>query len=92
MNSQKGYLHLSLADLKITEPFKGCAKASELTYAGQYEQAKEALGEMWQGVGERPAVGEYAPEVMAELLLQCGTLSGFLGDAQARDVHCWLTH
>jgi len=59
---------------------------SEFTYAGQYEQAKEALGDLWQGVGERPALGGYAPEVMAEVLLQCGTLSGFLGDAQARDV------
>lgn len=77
---------MSLTDLTTTEPLKRCAKASELTYAGQYEQAKEALGDLWRGVGDRPAVENLSSETMAEILLQCGILSGFLGDAQARDV------
>jgi tetratricopeptide (TPR) repeat protein len=77
---------MSLTDLTTTEPLKRCDRASELTYAGQYEQAKETLGDLWRGVGERPAVDNLSSGTMAEILLQCGTLSCFLGDAQARDV------
>jgi tetratricopeptide (TPR) repeat protein len=62
-----------------------CDKASELIYAGQYEEARELLGELWRGVGMRPDVDSYPPEIAAEALLRCGSLSGFLGHAQARD-------
>ena len=31
-----------------------CRLASEFIQIGQYEVAREALGEMWQGVGSRP--------------------------------------
>jgi tetratricopeptide (TPR) repeat protein len=77
---------MSLANIAISEPLKRCAKASELIYAGQYEQAREVLGDVWRGEGERPAMDDASPETMAEILLQCGSLSCFLGDAQARDV------
>ena len=33
-----------------------CRLASEFIHKGQYETAREALGELWQGVGMRPAV------------------------------------
>lgn len=78
---------MSLAEVRILDPLKRCVKASAFIYSGQFEQAREVLGDLWCGVGERPTVKAYAPEVAAEALLQCGCLSGFLADAQAVDVH-----
>ena len=59
-----------------------CRAAAELVHAGQYEAAREALGELWPGVGERPDVDKLPPVTAAELLLQCGVLSGWLGSAR----------
>jgi tetratricopeptide (TPR) repeat protein len=59
-----------------------CRLASEFIHTGQYEVAREALGELWQGVGKRPEVEKLKPPTAAEVLLQCGTLSGWLGGAQ----------
>jgi tetratricopeptide (TPR) repeat protein len=58
-----------------------CRLASELIYLGHYETAREALGELWQGVSSRPEVEKFKPQIAAEVLLQCGTLSGWLGGA-----------
>jgi DNA-binding response OmpR family regulator len=51
-------------------------------HAGQYEAAREALGEFWRGVGKRPDVRKLPPVTAAEVLLQCGTLTGLLGHAR----------
>jgi tetratricopeptide (TPR) repeat protein len=59
-----------------------CRVAADLTHAGQYETAREALGELWPGVGERPDVKGLPPVVAAEVLLQCGALTGLLGHAR----------
>ena len=59
-----------------------CRLASEFIHIGQYELAREALGELWQGVGRRPEVERLKLPTVAEVLLQCGTLSGWLGGAQ----------
>ena len=59
-----------------------CRVAADLTHAGQYEAAREALGELWPGVGERPDVKGLPPVVAAEVLLQCGALTGLLGHAR----------
>jgi tetratricopeptide (TPR) repeat protein len=56
-----------------------CGVAADFILAGQYEAAGEALGELWQGVGERPDVKQFRPVVAAEILLRCGALSGLLG-------------
>ncbi|HZI20253.1 MAG TPA: helix-turn-helix domain-containing protein [Pyrinomonadaceae bacterium] len=56
-----------------------CGVAAEFIHAGQYEAAREALGELWRGVGERPEVEGMPPEVAAEVLLQCGALTGLHG-------------
>jgi tetratricopeptide (TPR) repeat protein len=58
-----------------------CRVAGEFIHAGQYEAAREALGELWRGLGERPEVDGMPPAVAAEALLQCGTLTGLLGSA-----------
>src|ERR1051325_9041507 len=59
-----------------------CRVAADLMHKGQYEAAREALGELWPGVGERPDVKGLPPLVAAEVLLQCGTLTGLLGRAR----------
>jgi tetratricopeptide (TPR) repeat protein len=76
---------MSLTEL-TQDLFTRCDKAAELIYAGQYEEAREVLGELWRGAGIRPNVDRYPREIAAETLLQCGSLSGFLGQAQAKDV------
>ena len=53
--------------------------AADLIHEGQYEAAREALGELWRGTGERPDVGGLADRAAAEVLLQAGVLSGWLG-------------
>lgn len=59
-----------------------CRMAAEFIQVGQYEAAREALGELWVGVGERPEVEGMPPAAAAEVLLQCGTLTGLLGAAK----------
>ncbi len=59
-----------------------CRFASEFLHIGQYESAVEALGELWQGVGARPEIEKLKPLTAAEVLLQCGVLSCWLGNAQ----------
>ena len=59
-----------------------CRVASEFIHSGQYEAAREALGEVWLCVGVRPEVEKLKPLTAAEVLLQCGVLSGWLGRAQ----------
>ncbi len=56
-----------------------CRVASELTYKGQHDSAREALGELWRGIGERPDVEGLSEGAVAEALLQVGALSGWIG-------------
>lgn len=53
--------------------------AADLIHRGQYEAACEALGELWQGVGKRPNVEGLEDRPTAEVLLQAGVLSGWIG-------------
>lgn len=59
-----------------------CRLASEFIHTGQYESAREALGELWQGVGQRPDTEKLKPFTAAEVLLQCGALSSWLGNSE----------
>ncbi|HEX7999599.1 MAG TPA: tetratricopeptide repeat protein [Pyrinomonadaceae bacterium] len=59
-----------------------CHLASEFIHIGQYESAREALGELWQGVERRPDVEKLKPFTAAEVLLQCGALSSWLGNSE----------
>ena len=56
-----------------------CRVAADLIQAGQYEAARESLGELWRGEGERPDVGGLGDSAAAEVLLQAGALSGWMG-------------
>ncbi len=53
--------------------------SADLISAGQYETARDALGELWRGVGERPNVEGLSERTAAEVLLQAGALAGWLG-------------
>jgi tetratricopeptide (TPR) repeat protein len=59
-----------------------CSVAAEFIHTGQYEAARDALGELWPGLGQRPEVAQLPPQAAAEVLLQCGVLTGWLGSAQ----------
>jgi len=56
--------------------------AADLIHRGQYEAAREVLGELWLGIGQRPPISKLPPAAEAEVLLQCGTLTGWLGSAR----------
>ena len=72
-------------NLTETQVGQTCERVSDLIYSGQFEEAKEELGLLWPGLGERPDL-EFNPRLNAELLLQCGTLTGWLGSAKQIDV------
>src|ERR1043165_5623199 len=85
--------HVTLADERLKEldnpslttgdrVMLRCQIAADLFHKGQYEGAREALGELWRGVGEKPDVKNLPPVVAAEVLLQCGALTGLLGGAR----------
>jgi tetratricopeptide (TPR) repeat protein len=59
-----------------------CRIAADFIQTGQYEAARDALGELWRGVGGRPEVEKLPPLTAAEVLLQCGTLTGWLGSVR----------
>jgi DNA-binding NtrC family response regulator len=59
-----------------------CRLAKELEEAGNYEAARNALGELWQRIGERPKIEGLDQQVAAEVLLRVGSLTGWIGSAQ----------
>ena len=59
-----------------------CRVAADLIHKGQYEAASEALGELWLGIGQRPPVRNLPSAVDAEVLLRCGILTHWLGNAR----------
>lgn len=59
-----------------------CGIASDLINTGCYEKARAALGEYWRGLGVRPDVEGLEDTIAAEVLLQCGALSGWLGTSK----------
>lgn len=59
-----------------------CKLARELEEAGNYEAAREALGELWRGVGVCPDLEGLDEASAAQLLLRVGALSGWIGSAR----------
>ena len=62
-----------------------CAQAKQLEEAGEFQAAREALGEFWQRIGDRPKVDGLNAQGQAEVLLRTGALSGWIGSAQQVD-------
>jgi CheY-like chemotaxis protein len=59
-----------------------CELAKQLERLGNYKGAREAMGELWQGVGVRPVQGEFDQRTMAEVLLRVGALTGWIGSTK----------
>jgi tetratricopeptide (TPR) repeat protein len=53
-----------------------------LEEAGNYEAARNALGELWGRIGERPKVEGLDRGTAAEVLLRAGSLTGWIGSSQ----------
>ncbi len=56
-----------------------CQLAQQLEEAGNYEAAREAMGELWRGVSHRPVLDNLDRATAAEVLLRAGVLTGWLG-------------
>ena len=59
-----------------------CRLAKELEEAGNYEAARNALGELWGRIGERPKIEGLDQHIAAEVLLRVGSLTGWIGSSQ----------
>src|ERR1051325_1140175 len=59
-----------------------CQLAKQFEDVGNYETAREAMGELWPRVGERPVLDELDETTAAEVLLRVGTLTGWLGSTR----------
>lgn len=59
-----------------------CEVAADLIHTGQYEGARDALSGLWRGLGARPNVEGLAEATAAEVLLQCGALTGHMGTSK----------
>jgi len=59
-----------------------CQLARQLEEAGDYEGAHEAMGELWQRVGERPMLEGLDELTEADVLLRAGALTGWIGSTR----------
>lgn len=58
-----------------------CRTAEELSIRGEYEAAREALGDLWPGIGNPPEIETLSPTDQAGVLRRVGALSGYLGSS-----------
>jgi tetratricopeptide (TPR) repeat protein len=84
MKSKRDLLHhLTDQNLSANERAQArCQLAIQLETEGDYAAAREAMGELWHGVGERPLLAELDEETKAAVLLRTGVLTGWLGSAK----------
>src|SRR5215213_8912563 len=84
MKSKRDLLHhLTDQNLSANQRAQGrCKLAIQLETEGDYEAAREAMGELWQGVGERPLLEGLDEETTGTVLLRTGVLTGWLGSAK----------
>jgi CheY-like chemotaxis protein len=87
MNSTKELLrHLTEPSLSSNQRAQlRCQLAAQLEEAGDYEAAREAMGELWKRVGERPLLDGLDEETKGEVLLRVGTLTGWIGSTKQID-------
>jgi CheY-like chemotaxis protein len=58
-----------------------CRLARHQEAAGDYDAAREAMAELWQGIGARPVLVGLDDETKAQVLQRAGALTGWLGSA-----------
>lgn len=84
MSIQNQLLH-QIADPSLTHSERArlrCQLAKELEDVGNYEAAREAMGELWSRVGERPSLDGLDQATAAEVLLRVGVITGWIGSAK----------
>lgn len=59
-----------------------CQLAKAIAESGNYEGAREALGELWPRIGERPVLKGLDQRAAAEVLLRVGILISCIGSAK----------
>ncbi len=59
-----------------------CQLSKHFASLGNYERAREAMGELWQRVGERPKLDKLNQATSAEVLLRAGVLTGYIGSTK----------
>jgi CheY-like chemotaxis protein/tetratricopeptide (TPR) repeat protein len=59
-----------------------CQLAKQLEEAGNYEVAREAMGELWRGVGHRPVLEGLEQATAAEVILRAGVLTSWIGSCR----------
>jgi CheY-like chemotaxis protein len=59
-----------------------CQLAKELEDVGNYEAAREAMGDLWPSVGESPVLDGLEEATAAEVLLRAGVLTGWIGSVK----------
>jgi CheY-like chemotaxis protein/Tfp pilus assembly protein PilF len=62
-----------------------CQLAKELEDMGNYEAVREAMGDLWSRVGERPVLNNLSSATAAEVLLRVGVLTGWIGSIKQID-------
>lgn len=62
-----------------------CRSSKELIFAGDFQGAREALGEYWPDEGAAPAASGLSARAEGELRLRVGVLTGWLGSVEQRD-------
>ena len=58
-----------------------CRVARHQEAAGDFDAAREAMAELWQGIGARPVLQGLDDETKAQVLQRVGALTGWLGSA-----------
>ena len=84
MKSKRDLLH-HVTDQNLSASQRAqarCQLAIQLETEGDYEAAREVMGELWQGVGERPVLVGLDEETKGTVLLRAGVLTGWLGSAR----------
>lgn len=59
-----------------------CETAKQLGEAGNYEAARDAMGDLWSQVGERPNVEGLEQDTAAWVLVRVGVLTGWIGSVK----------
>ncbi len=84
MNLSNELLH-RIADKTISHDERArlrCQLAKQLEETGNYDAAREAMGELWRGVGHRPVLDDLEQETAADVLLRAGVLTGWIGSVK----------
>ena len=87
MNSTKGLLH-RISDPTLSPDEQAqlrCQLAKQLEQAWNFEAAREAMGQLWQQVGDLPDLKGLSQQAAAEVLLRAGALTGWIGSTKQID-------